>query len=93
MPTNEERLYDGVSWGRWYWPVFLGVVFLFFIVPEVYALVKGQRNTLSDFVWIRLKIVRGERFSDWSALDLFVFVQWIGLVIWLTWHFFWHRFT
>lgn len=90
MPTNDR---PPATWGNWYWPVYLTVAFLFFIAPEIMGLVSGRRNTLSDWVWTRLHIIAGETIGQWSALDFLVFGQWIIMWAWLTWHFFFHRFT
>lgn len=82
------------TWGNTYWPIFLGVSFLAFLGPEIYSLVSvGGANTLSQWVWTQLKITSNERMVQWSALDFLMFGQWITAVVWLTYHFFFHRFT
>jgi hypothetical protein len=82
------------TWGNVYWPVFLVTGVALFLAPEIYALVStGGANTLSQWVWNRLQITSGKRFSQWSALDFLVFCEWCVLCIWLTYHFFFHRFA
>lgn len=86
-----------MTWGRTYWPIFLAATFLLFIVPESMALmgINGTNvdNTLSNWVWTRLHIQSNEKMNQWSALDFLLFGQWLTLVIWLTWHFFFRKFT
>lgn len=82
------------TWGNIYWPIFLGVCFAAFLSAEIYALVTtGVSNTLSNWVWVHLNISKGERVSQWSALDFLLFGQWMVLWIWLTFHFFGHKFV
>jgi hypothetical protein len=84
----------GTTWGNVYWPLFLGLSLCAFLAPEIYALVSsGAPNTLSQWVWIRLNVTSNERLTQWSALDFLVFCQWMVLWIWLTYHFFFHRFV
>lgn len=78
-------------WGRLYWPIWLGVVTLTFLGPEIYALITNVDNTLSDWVWRSLNVSRGQQ--DWTAAHFLVFGVWLVLVIWLTFHFFFRRFT
>lgn len=83
-----------MSWGERYWPVWLTVMLLSFLGPEVYALATGQpSNTLSAWVWRALAIHRDETVGQWSALDFLMFGLWVTLVAWLTFHFFFGRFT
>jgi hypothetical protein len=82
------------TWGATYWPIFLGVVFCAFLGPEIYALATGGApNTLSEWVWLRLNVQSNEKMNQWSALDFLMFGQWCVVVAWLTFHFFFHRFT
>lgn len=82
------------TWGHWYWPVWLCVMLSAFLAPEIYALVSsGAPNTLSQWVWVRLNVQSNEKVNQWSALDFLMFGEWCVLVLWLTFHFFFHRFT
>lgn len=84
----------GPTWGHWYWPIQLAFAFLTFLGPEVYALAGGKpANTLSAFVWRTLQITRNENIGSWSALDYLTFGIWIVVFTWLTFHFFFGRFT
>jgi hypothetical protein len=78
-------------WGKLYWPIWLGVVTLTFLGPEIYALIANVDNTLSDWVWRSLNVSRNQQ--DWTAAHFLVFGVWLVLVIWLTFHFFFRRFT
>jgi hypothetical protein len=84
-----------MTWGKTYWPIFLTIAFLAFIIPEILALVKigPVDNTLSNWVWSELKITSNEKMNKWSALDFLIFGQWMTLMTWLTWHFFFRKFT
>jgi hypothetical protein len=81
-----------VKWGDVYWPIWLGVMTITMGVPEVYALITNTRNTLSDWVWDQLNVTT-EQQLPWTAAHYLVFGAWITVVSWLTWHFFFRRFT
>lgn len=84
----------GATWGAWYWPVWLGVAVAAFLGPEIAALVSGRSaNTLSAWVWRTLQITRDEAITSWGAADFLTFGVWLVLIIWLTFHFFFGRFT
>lgn len=83
---------DGATWGRWYWPAFLVLFASALLVPEFYALFSNARNTLSDYVWTGLD-VSVEQQRPWTAAHYLVFGAWLTLVSWLTFHFFFRRFT
>jgi hypothetical protein len=81
------------TWGNWLWPTWLGIAVGIFLAFEVYALCTNSGNTLSAWVWRALKITRAENIGAWSATDFLVFGCWLTLVLWLTGHFFFGRFT
>jgi hypothetical protein len=81
------------TWGNTYWPVFVVAALCAFLAPEIYALVSsGAPNTLSQWVWKSLNIKPGEKVGQWSALDFLMFGNWLVVNVWLTFHFFFHRF-
>jgi hypothetical protein len=80
-------------WSNNYWPIWLLVTLATFLGPEGYALASNAQNTLSDWVWRQLKITQNENPFQWSATDYLIFGLWIVLVTWLTWHFFFRKFT
>lgn len=85
---------QGPSWGAWYWAAWLTTAVAAFLGPEIYALCSGRpSNTLSAWVWRALQVTRNETITAWSATDFLVFGCWATLVIWLTFHFFFGRFT
>jgi hypothetical protein len=84
------------TWGKVYWAIWLLLVLCTFLGPEIFALVSGTRmidNTLSNWVWAHLRIQRKEDIDNWSAIDFLVFCAWISIIVWLTFHFFFRRFT
>jgi hypothetical protein len=83
----------GATWGNWYWPAGLIAILAWFLPAEIYGLVNNSANTLSAWVWRSLKIARDMSMLEWSATDFLVFGAWLTLVVWLTGHFFFGRFT
>jgi hypothetical protein len=77
-----------------YWPLWLGLLTGTFLIREIWALASGHsQDTLSDWVWRVLKITRHEHVTSWNSTDYLVCGCWIVLMSWLTWHFFFRRFT
>lgn len=77
-----------------YWPVWLAVLTVSFLVREIWALQSGRpQDTLSDWVWKALKVAVNKPVSDWTAAHFLVFGCWLVLVAWLTFHFFFRRFA
>ena len=77
-----------------YWPLWLGVLTGTFLLREVWALQSGRpRDTLSDWVWRVLKVAVNRPVGSWSAAHFLVFGCWLVLMGWLTFHFFFRRFT
>lgn len=72
-----------------YWTVWLIITVASFLGYEIFALVTGHpENTLSNWVWMHLKIRAGESITQWSAGDLLTFAVYIAVfVAWLPWHF------
>jgi uncharacterized RDD family membrane protein YckC len=82
------------TWGNLYWPIALPIILLIIFIPETIALVTNAKNTLSDWTWNILHVQPGGGpISGWTVLHFFVFVIWLGLVIWLTYHFFFRDIT
>ncbi len=82
-----------MTWGVTYWPIWLFAALVTFLGPEVYALATNKQNTLSWWVWERLRIVANESPAQWTALDVLTFGAWLVLVFWLTFHFWFRKFT
>lgn len=79
----------GQTWGKTYWPIWLLILVVSFLGPEIYALASGNAsNTLSAWVWRALQVSNRESLLMWSATDFLVFGAWAVLVVWLTGHFF-----
>lgn len=81
------------TWGPRYWTVYLIAGAVLLLGPEIFALVTNWRNTLSDYVWMELKVQRDENPWNWSATMFLVFCVWMLLWFWLTFHFFFRRWT
>lgn len=66
-----------ITWGLVYWPKYLIVGSLFFILPELFALITNVNNTLSDYCWKELNVSlaygTGQHTIAW----------WLSLVAWL----------
>lgn len=45
-----------ITWGLHYWPWYLILASLAFLVPETIAFFTGHQNTLSDYAWQELDI-------------------------------------
>jgi hypothetical protein len=80
------------TWGAWYWWIWISVATVTLLGPETYALITNPRNTLSDWVWDKLSVPVGEQLP-WTAAHYLVFGAWLVLMSWLTFHFFFRRFT
>lgn len=83
----------GATWGNTVWPTWLSVFIGLFLAAELYALKTNSANTLSAWVWRILQISRNEPISAWGAGDFLTFGVWVVLFTWLTFHFFFGRFT
>lgn len=77
-----------------YWTVWIVATLGSFLVYEVLELATGHpENTLSNWVWVHLKITAGESITRWSAGDLLTFAAYVSVfVLWLPWHFWLGRF-
>lgn len=83
-----------MTWGRAYWPWFLIVTSLAFIVPEVVALIVNAKNTLSDYAWYELNVkTPHEAFSAHTAAWFLSLGMWLVIAIWLTFHVWFETFT
>jgi hypothetical protein len=77
-------------WGYTYWPWYLIIGNLAWMVPELYAVFTNVGNTLSDYAWDKLHV--GLSFSHsgihtvswWLSL-----VGWVAFVVIMTAHIWW----
>jgi hypothetical protein len=83
----------GATWGNTVWPIWLGVAVTVFLGFEIWALKTNAANTLSAWVWRSLQISRNQSPLQWGASDYLTFGVWLVLFTWLTFHFFFGRFT
>ena len=83
-----------MTWGRQYWPVFLIVTSLAFLIPEVIALVTNAKNTLSDYAWYELNVkTPTEHFSAHTAAWFLSLGMFLVIAIWLVFHIWFETFT
>lgn len=75
-----------MTWGARYWPIFLIVMLVAFLGPEVYALCTNWQNTLSNWIWTQLRVRAGQPIDQWSALHFLVGGCLVVLFGWLIGH-------
>lgn len=80
------------TWGNWYWPLWFWLFLLGLLGPEIYALFTNVYNTQSYWVWRELDVTI-DKTTPWTAAHFLVFGAWIVLMVWLTAHYFFRRFT
>ena len=92
MTPMEPRPASGFA--QRYWAIWLAAALGSFLLYEVLSLATGHpENTLSNWVWVHLKIRAGESITQWSAGDLLTFAAYISVfVLWLPWHMWLGRF-
>lgn len=82
-----------MTWGKHYWPWFLILVSLAFLIPEITALITNVKNTLSDYAWYELDITTPkEAFSAHTAAWFLSLGMWAVIAVWLTYHIWFERF-
>lgn len=77
------------TWGNYYWPFFLVVVSLLFIVPELIALFTNAANTLSDYSWRELTVHNGLHINQHTAAWWLSLIAWGLAVVVLSLHIWW----
>jgi len=82
-----------MTYGLWYWPIWLGVILIGFLPAEIIGLIQGGQNTFSNWVWQYLKVAKNESIANWTATDFLLFGAWLVLIVWLTFHLFFRKFT
>lgn len=81
-----------MTWGKLYWPYWIILTSLTFLVPELIALFSGNpQDTLSDYSRSELHV--GTAFAGnihtlawWASL-----VLWVTFVAWITPHIWWAK--
>lgn len=64
-----------ITWGIFYWPYWIVLTSLTFLVPEVIALVTNWRNTLSNYAWTELNVS--------PHITVHTIAWYISLIVWL----------
>lgn len=73
-------------WSNIYWPWFLGVTFVLFIIPETYALITNAANTLSEYCWRELDVTHALEFSSHSVAWWGSLIPWLMFAVIITLH-------
>lgn len=68
-----------ITWGRIFWPVYLVVVSVAFLAPEIYALVTNAYNTLSDYAWRELNVTMAVNRAGYVHTAAW----WVSIIAWL----------
>lgn len=74
------------TWGDIYWPIFLSIVSVLFLVPETIALITNHANDLSEYCWRQLSVTKAFVIGPHTFAWYSSFVAWILAVILLTFH-------
>jgi hypothetical protein len=74
------------TWGPHYWPWFLIAVALAFLIPEIYALITNDANTLTDYSRVSLNVTSGQGFTAHTAAWILTLGMWLVVTGWLTGH-------
>lgn len=88
-----------ITWGRWWWPVFLiasgAWIILAFGIPEIIALLTARAthtdNTLSNYSWSELHV--STELTVHTVAWYVSFAVWCVLVFVLTLHIWFHQFS
>ena len=76
-----------MTWGRQYWPIYLILASLAFLIPEIIAFFTNRKNTLSDYARYELNVNTPHMaFTAHTAAWFLSLGVWGVVVIWLTFH-------
>lgn len=81
-----------VLWGNYYWPYWMTLTSLTFLVPELIALFTNVANTLSDYARSQLHVGRALEANIHSLAWYSSLVTWLAFVIVITLHIWWAKF-
>jgi len=73
----------------YYWPFFLVVSSLLFLVPELIALFTNATNTLSGYSWRALNVYNGLHLNQHTAAWWLSLTAWLVFVVVITIHIWW----
>ena len=76
-------------WGIIYWPKYLIVASLFFLIPEIIALFTNTANTLSAYCWNELRVGLAFGHGEHTLAWWVSLVAWSLFVIIITGHIWW----
>jgi hypothetical protein len=73
---NVEEKIMGITWGIYYWPIWIVVTALLFLPTEIFAVITNPANTLSEYCWHELNVTQALTFSAHGM------AWWISLIMW-----------
>ncbi len=77
------------SWGLYYWPFFLILGSLLFLIPELIALFTNATNTLSGYTWRELNVHGGMHLNQHTVAWWLSLAAWLVFVVVITIHIWW----
>ena len=78
-----------ITWGLYYWPTYLTIGSLFFLIPELVALFTNAANTLSDYCWRELSVNVTFGHGAHTVAWWFSLVSWGMFIVLITMHIWW----
>lgn len=75
-----------MTWGRYWWPIYLTVASIAFLVPEIIALVTDAANTLSYYARVELNLVPGHIGTAHTIAWWFSLCAWGLFIVIITLH-------
>lgn len=79
-------------WGNYYWPYWMILTSVTFLVPELIALFTNVANTLSDYARTQLHVSRALEANIHSLAWYSSLITWLVFVIVITLHIWWAKF-
>jgi hypothetical protein len=79
----------GITWGLLYWPYWMILTGLTFLVPEISALCTNYRNTLSDYSRYELSVGTSFGHGVHTVAWYVSLIGWLLFVVVITLHIWW----
>lgn len=90
--THDERIGAAIktAWGNFYWPYWLILTSLTFIVPELLAVFTNAANTLTRYTHIQLSVTTATVNAHIHTVAWYVsLIGWLVFVVLITIHIWW----
>lgn len=78
-------------WGDLYWPYWMTVTSLTFLVPELIALFTNVQNTLSDYARTQLHVGVAFQHNIHTLAWYSSLLVWLTFAAWITIHIWWAK--